>query len=140
MVSKNCQAQPAAGAETILLVEDEDAVRKVSRQILQGKGYRVLEANCGLEALRLSDAHEGPIHLVMSDFVMPGMSGSETVAELVRRRPGIRVLFVSGDTQEAVVQRQIVDPSTVFLQKPFSIATLTESVRETLRRKLVEKV
>ena len=130
---------PEAGAETILLVEDEDVVRRVSREILQGKGYTVLEANCGLEALRLSEAHEGPIHLVMSDLVMPGMSGRETVAELVRRRPDIRVLFVSGYTQEAVMQRQILDPSTVFLQKPFSAAGLAESVRETLRRKLVEK-
>jgi PAS domain S-box-containing protein len=122
---------PLRGTETILLVEDEEAVRNVTRTYLALRGYTVLEAGCGEEALRVSDSHPEAIDLLLTDVVMPGMSGSELGREISARRPGIHVIYVSGYTA-ATIGEHGVQPASAFLQKPFSLAVLARRVRETL--------
>jgi CheY-like chemotaxis protein len=120
------------GGETILLVEDEDAVRALTRRILLGYGYTVLEARDGAEAIRIADEHQGPIHLLMADVVMPRLSGREVAEHLRRTYPGIKVLFLSGYTEDAVVRHGILEAEVAFLQKPFTTAVLTQKVRDCL--------
>jgi two-component system cell cycle sensor histidine kinase/response regulator CckA len=120
------------GAETVLLVEDEDAVRMLTRIVLEESGYTVLEAADGAEALKAAGAHAGPIHLLISDVVMPGAGGPEVAARLLARRPGLKVLFLSGYTDDAVVRHGILQDKVNFLQKPFSVAALARKVREVL--------
>jgi len=120
------------GSETVLIVEDEDAVRRVARTALEMHGYRVIDASGGDEARRLAARHEGPIHLVVTDVVMAEMSGRD-VADLLRAlRPGIRVLFMSGYTDDAVVRHGVLDATDHFLQKPFTPQTLARRVRAVL--------
>jgi PAS domain S-box-containing protein len=122
-------AAPApAGETTILVVEDDPLVRSVSVRALRGAGYQVLVAASGAEATALA-AHAGRIDLVLSDVVMPGMSGPEVVSELRRTRPGLRALFVSGYPQDAVAQRGVLEVGTELLAKPFTSAALLERVR-----------
>jgi PAS domain S-box-containing protein len=121
-------------AGTILLVEDEEAVRKLARRVLEGSGYKVLEARDGKAALNAVAAHPGPLDLVLTDVVMPGMSGQELSARLVAQRPGLNVLYVSGYTDDAILQHGRLLPNTAFLQKPFSPATLVSKVQEVLGR------
>jgi len=121
-------------AGTILLVEDEEAVRKLARRVLEGSGYKVLEARDGKAALSAVAAHPGPLDLVLTDVVMPGMSGQELSARLVAQRPGLNVLYVSGYTDDAILQHGRLLPNTAFLQKPFSPATLVSKVQEVLGR------
>jgi PAS domain S-box-containing protein len=120
------------GTETLLLAEDEDLVRDLVRTILEKNGYKVLEAHNGHEALKICNSHEGPIHLLVTDIVMPQMSGRElaTISESIR--PGIKVLFMSGYTENAIVHHGVLDPGTAFLQKPFRMESLTRKVREIL--------
>ncbi len=119
-------AEPAAGgSETILLVEDESPVRYVVRTILQRSGYSVLEAGDGGAALHLSQAHPGPIHLLLTDVVMPGLSGPELFQRLDLQRPGMPVLYMSGYADKTV-------PGDHFLQKPFTKEALVRKVREVL--------
>ena len=122
---------PDTGTETILLVEDEEAVRSAARQYLSLRGYTVLEASCGEEALRVCAGHLGPIHLLITDAVMPGMSGSALAREMSARRPAMRIICVSGYT-EATMGEHGVAPAAAFLQKPFSLAALARKVRELL--------
>ncbi|HXH24316.1 MAG TPA: response regulator, partial [Vicinamibacterales bacterium] len=127
-------APPASGTETILLVEDDEAVRRLARKVLEAKGYVVLEAEDGPRAVELARQSGSPIHLLVTDVVMPHVSG-RAVAEQVRAlRPGIKVLFLSGYTAEAVVQRGLLDADTPFLEKPFTPAGLASKVREVLDR------
>ena len=119
------------GCQTVLIVEDEDAVRCATRDYLGRRGYRVLEAACGEDALRLSDQHAGAIDLLVTDAVMPGMSGMALAQEMSARRPGIRILCVSGYT-EASMSAHGLSADTAFLQKPFSLAALAAKVRELL--------
>lgn len=120
------------GTETVLLVEDEPSVRKVARIGLEIQGYRVLEAGGGTAAVRVSDAFPGPIHLLITDVIMPGLGGRE-VAELLRsRRPGLKVLFVSGYTEDAIVRHGISEATDAFLQKPYTSSSLTSKVRAIL--------
>jgi two-component system cell cycle sensor histidine kinase/response regulator CckA len=133
-VEARLAAGPAAGSETVLVVEDEDAVRKLIRSVLTRAGYIVLEASDGAEALELCRSYAGPIQLVISDLVMPQMSGSELADQLAARRPDIRLLLMSGYTAASVVKQRALDPQTSFLQKPFTPAALAEKVRETLDR------
>lgn len=123
------------GTETILLVEDEDVVRGLTRKILMQAGYNVLDAKGGDEAIRLFHAHAGPIDLLLTDVVMPEISGKEIADRLLQLRPSIRVLFMSGYTDEAIVQHGVLDANVKFIQKPFTWVGLTRKVREVLNRK-----
>jgi len=131
-VSQRRPAKPVQGFETVLVVEDEESVRKLIRTILGQAGYTLLEANDGEKALRLCETHTGPIHLVISDVVMPQMSGREFTDRLARTRPEIKVLFISGYTDNAIVRQGVLDPEVAFLQKPFTPSALANKVREVL--------
>ncbi len=122
------------GSETILLVEDEEGVRNLVRLSLQRVGYTVLEAHDGNEALRLCEHHEGAIDLILTDVVMPKMSGLELADRFGAMRPAVRFLFMSGYAARAIERHGVFDPQTPFLAKPFTAATLTAKVRETLDR------
>ena len=120
------------GSETILLVEDEEGVRDLTREILETSGYRVLEARHGAEALRVGEQHPGPVHLLVSDVVMPQMDGRELADRLRALRPDLRVLFMSGYTADALGHHSALDPGTNLLPKPFSPDALARRVREVL--------
>jgi len=120
------------GSETILLVEDEDAVRSLTRYALQLHGYAVLEARDGEEALRVAEQHQGPIHLLMTDVVMPRMDGRQVAERLAQAQPGLKVLFLSGYTDDAVVRHGVLASEVAFLQKPFTPSALTQKVRDVL--------
>jgi PAS domain S-box-containing protein len=120
------------GSETVLLVEDEDSVRELARRILEAYGYAVLEASGSDNALRVCEAHEGRIDLMLTDVVMPGASGRELAQLIAIRHPEISVLYMSGYTDDAIVQHGVLGADTPFLQKPFSPVALARKVRETL--------
>jgi len=120
------------GWETILVVEDEDVVRGLARQILEQAGYRVLDADCGDEALRLCREHNDPIHLLLTDVVMPETSGKEIATRLTSLRPATRVLYMSGYTDDAIVHHGVLDSNVEFIQKPFTPVGLAQKVREVL--------
>jgi two-component system cell cycle sensor histidine kinase/response regulator CckA len=122
----------ASGTETILLVEDEQQVRKMVRELLQVSGFTVIEAARVGEALILCQSHPEPIHLLLTDVVMPGMNGRELAEHLTRMRPEMKVLFMSGYTDEAVVRHGVLAVGSAFLQKPFTPDSLTSKVRQTL--------
>jgi CheY-like chemotaxis protein len=122
----------ARGNETILLVEDEDVVRTMIRVVLQDAGYVVLEASRGDVALRLAEEHVGPVHLLLTDVVMPQMGGRQLVERLAPLRPGLKVLYLSGYTDDAVVRHGVLQAEVAFLQKPFTMAALTNKVRQVL--------
>ena len=121
------------GNETVLVVEDEEPLRKLAREFLEANGYRALEAGCGEEALRLAEKFEGPIHLLMTDMVMPGMSGRELAERLGASRPETKVLYMSGYTDDAMVHQRGFHPGRLFLQKPFTLDTLARKLREVLQ-------
>jgi len=125
-------APPAGGRETILAVEDEDAVRRIVRLTLESQGYTVLEARDGAEALDVAGLHDGPIELLVTDVVMPSMSGPALARILRARRPETRVIYVSGYTDDAVLRHGIAAGEDRLLQKPFSPLSLLRKVRETL--------
>jgi nitrogen-specific signal transduction histidine kinase len=125
-------AGPQGGQETILLVEDEEMVRIVASSNLRAKGYEVLEAANGQEALVLAAAHRGPIHLLVTDVIMPQMGGVELAARLAHTRPDTRVLYTSGYTQDPVVLQRASGAEGAFLPKPYVGETLTRRVRELL--------
>ncbi|HET8655074.1 MAG TPA: ATP-binding protein [Longimicrobiaceae bacterium] len=125
---------PATGRETVLLAEDDRAVRVLARRALEHAGYQVLEADGGEEALRIADAHAGTIHLLLSDVVMPGLGGRELAERLQGRRPGIAVLFMSGYTDDAILRHGMLAEGTPFLEKPFTPGGLCEKVRGVLDR------
>jgi hypothetical protein len=125
-------SQPLRGQETILLVEDQEEVRDLTRDILQMCGYTVLEARNGAEALQLFEHHGGMIHLLVTDVVMPQMGGRELADRLVSRRPDLKVLYMSGYTEEAIGSHGVLDPGVAFLPKPFSPDALAQKVRDVL--------
>ncbi len=119
-------------AETVLVVEDEEGIRTLMRKILVRNGYQVLEATGGEEALRIAKSHAGRIHLLVTDMVMPDMSGRELSEKLRQSLPEVRVLFASGYTDDSVIHSGALPPGTAFLQKPFTLGSLLEKVREVL--------
>ncbi len=128
-------ALPVRGAaETILLVEDEQLVRNLTREILERNGYVVLEAADGLDALRAAASYDGFIHLMLTDVVMPRMSGRELVEQILPLRPDMRVLYVSGYSEEAIVRQGELTPGIELLPKPFTPGVLTARIREILDR------
>jgi signal transduction histidine kinase len=129
---KTTAVERLTGAETVLLVEDEARVRKLIVDILAARGYRVLEATRGNEAVRLAAAHKGPIHLAVVDVVMPEMSGPDVVRQIQPAHPDMRVLYISGYTDEAMVHHGILESGAAFLQKPFLPGVLAQRVREVL--------
>ncbi|WP_162136290.1 ATP-binding protein [Zavarzinella formosa] len=122
------------GEETILVVEDEDGVRSLTVQSLLAKGYRVLQAANGAEALRVAAAHRGLIDLMVSDVVMPGMSGSDLRSRMLAEYPNLRVIFMSGYTNDAIVRNGVIQLECDFLPKPFTLSMLSRKVREVLDR------
>jgi CheY-like chemotaxis protein len=120
------------GSGVVLLVEDEKGVRELTREYLEASGYTVLEAEEGQSALKLSSGHVGHIDLLLTDVVMPGISGRELAERVSQMRPGIKTLYMSGYTDRAIVHHGILQTDTVLLQKPFSMATLTAKVRDIL--------
>jgi PAS domain S-box-containing protein len=120
------------GEGTILLAEDDDAVRAIARETLERAGYRVLAAADGAQALALAGAHDGPIDLLLTDVIMPGMNGRELAATLTRRRPGLRVLYASGYTDNVLEGQGALAPGVTLLDKPFTPADLAAKVRDVL--------
>ena len=120
------------GTETVLVVEDDPSVRELAVRVLESCGYRVLAAGDGLEALQIGERHDGPIHLLLSDVVLPYMSGSELARQLLHTRPETRMLYMSGYPDGAIAQQGVLAPGIFFLPKPFTIEDLTRTVREVL--------
>jgi two-component system, cell cycle sensor histidine kinase and response regulator CckA len=120
------------GRETILLVEDEEQVRGLAARALRALGYTVLEASHGEEALRAAARYTGPIHLLVTDVIMPGVGGRELALGLVAHHPTMAVLYMSGYTDDAIGRQGVLDPDTPFLQKPFTGTSLARKVREVL--------
>jgi len=120
------------GTETVLLVEDAAAVRAVTHQALARQGYTVLDAPNGAEALRIAASHPGPIHLLLTDVVMPGLSGRQLSDQLAQLRPDTKVLYTSGYTDDAVVRHGVLESGIAYLQKPFTVDGLARKVREVL--------
>jgi PAS domain S-box-containing protein len=120
------------GSETVLLVEDAESLRELLREALETNGYTVLVARDGAEALQIAAAHAGPIHMLVTDVIMPGMSGPKIVDLLAPRRPEMKVLFVSGYSDESLTRHGLVGPGRAFLSKPFGPEVLLRKVRESL--------
>jgi CheY-like chemotaxis protein len=123
---------PVRGSETVLLVEDEDALRQLARRILERQGYRVLESNNGRDALARATAHEGRIDLILTDVVMPEMSGRALVERLSAVRPNAAIVYMSGYTDDDVLRRGMLEPGSMFIQKPFNPRALLRIVRDAL--------
>ncbi|HEX6558682.1 MAG TPA: PAS domain S-box protein [Longimicrobiales bacterium] len=126
------QTGVSANGETVLVAEDEDAVRALASRILRKRGYHVLEARHGAEALEIAERHDGEIHLLLTDVVMPALGGRELGERLRRLRPRVKVLFMSGYTDDALLQRGMLQGSSSFLEKPFTPDGLARKVREVL--------
>jgi signal transduction histidine kinase/ActR/RegA family two-component response regulator/Flp pilus assembly protein TadD len=124
-----------AGSETILLVEDEEAVRMVAKKMLEAFDYKVIHTGDTEEALRICREHEGTIHLLLTDVVMPKMSGRQLANRVTEITPSIKVIFMSGYTDNAIAQHGVLDANTVFIEKPFTPDSLVRKVREVLDTK-----
>jgi two-component system, cell cycle sensor histidine kinase and response regulator CckA len=126
-------ARPHTGAQTVLVVEDEDGLRELAKRLLERQGYAVLLAAKADEALRLFDQNAS-IGVLLTDVVMPGCSGPELARQLVERQPGLKVIYMSGYTDEAIVQHGVLKPGIAFLHKPFTSESLGRKIREVLDR------
>jgi len=120
------------GSETVLVAEDEEAVRQIIEKALDAHGYRVLSARDGAEALERASAYAGQIDLLVTDVVMPDMNGRELSRRLVENRPNLRTLYLSGYTDDAILHRGVLQQGVAFLQKPFSLRMLARKVREVI--------
>jgi hypothetical protein len=125
-------ASAPQGAETILVVEDEQGVRELTTKMLKRLGYQVLPAASGAEALEIAKAHAGQIALAVTDVVMPNMSGAQLAAELRRAQPDLKVVFISGYTENAISQHGVLEEGVAFLAKPFTRESLARKLREIL--------
>ncbi|WP_447977637.1 response regulator [Candidatus Nitrospira bockiana] len=126
------QKAPRDLVRTILVVDDHDAVRKLIASVLGGRGYRVLDATDGEQAIRLESQHPGPIDLLLTDVLMPRMNGPDLADRFVRLRPGIRILYMSGFMEEALLRRLELHQWSGFLRKPFQLEELLLKVREAI--------
>ncbi len=133
-------APPSAGAETILLVEDEHELRELMRRVLNQRGYHVLTAESGSDALEVARVHDGVIHALVTDLVMPTMSGKDLAEQLAQQRAGLRVLFISGYSDEAIDRHGMLTPDSVYLQKPVAPDALLRSLRDLLDADLASQV
>jgi CheY-like chemotaxis protein len=124
------------GSETVLLVEDEDAVRTLASRVLRHHGYHVIEARHGADALSASHDFQGPIDLLLSDVVLPAMNGRVLSEKLLQYRPGLRVMLMSGYTDDEILRRGLLDPGVAYLQKPFTPHLLLRTVRSVLDAEL----
>jgi len=127
------------GCETVLLVEDEESVRELVQVTLSARGYKVLEAANGEDGLRMAAEVEGPIDILVTDVMMPGMGGRELAKRLCIMRPEMCVLYLSGYAEDAVASPGGLGPGSAFLQKPFTLQSLAKKVREVLRSKATTK-
>ena len=132
-ISANAEAPPR-GTETILIAEDEEALREAICDYMSSLGYTVFTASSGKEALSAASEHEGHIDLLITDVVMPGMSGRELSQMMGSLYPNLKSIYMSGYTDDAVLRRGIERMDATFLQKPFSLSTIARKVRETLGR------
>jgi PAS domain S-box-containing protein len=123
---------PPGGSETVMLLEDEGSLREIIQEILQEAGYLVITTTDSRDALQAARDHPGPIHILVTDVVMPGMGGREVAEALARERPELRVLYMSGYTDEAIGRHNVLEPDVHFLQKPFATGALLRKVREVL--------
>jgi hypothetical protein len=126
------RVRPVAGSETVLLVEDDDAVRTLAATILQERGYKLLESASPEDALQIGERQQEPIHLLLTDVVLPRISGRKIAEYLTLLRPTMKVLYMSGYTDDTVVRNGVLETGTAFLQKPFTPASLARKVREVL--------
>jgi two-component system, cell cycle sensor histidine kinase and response regulator CckA len=117
------------GTETLLLAEDEDGMRELTRECLESSGFVVLEARDGKQALEIADRHLGPIHLLLTDLIMPGMSGHELAQEFLHLRPKTKLLYMSGYTHDLITQHGVLEPGTALIEKPYNIDALLTRVR-----------
>jgi hypothetical protein len=129
-----CKMGPGetAASETILLVEDEKMVRELTNRLLTRSGYKVLVAASGAEALELLDGHHGPLHLLLTDVVMPELSGPQVADQIRLRHPEVRVLYMSGYSPSVVMRPGLLSETTKLLEKPFNPQDLTKAVRTAL--------
>jgi PAS domain S-box-containing protein len=133
---KSIQPESAKGSETILIVEDEEALRELARELLEANGYKVIEAERGETAIRLIENSHNPIDLLLTDVVMPGMGGKQLAKRLLELRPGLRILYMSGYTDDVINNRGVLPEHTLLLPKPFTRAVLLRKVREALDTKI----
>ena len=129
---KRAPVTEPGGSETVLIVEDDDSLRKLARTVLKQNGYKVLEAENGEDALRVSEAHDGSIDLMITDVVMPKMGGKEIAERLQPLYPQMKVIYMSGYTDNAIVHHGVLAPGLNFLEKPFTPDALARKVREVL--------
>jgi PAS domain S-box-containing protein len=130
--TEKISSRPAAGTETILFVEDEESVRDLVRDYLTATGYHMLEAPDGVRALEVAAAHKGPIHMLITDVVMPRLSGREVATQIAAQRRDMKVLYISGYTDDSVFRHGVLEGGVAFLQKPFNLKTLAQKIREVL--------
>jgi len=126
------EARDFGGSETILLAEDTASLREMAREYLESVGYTVLAASSGRKALQHAKDYRGPIHLLLADVVMPGMSGPELARQMASLRPGIKVIFTSGYTDDAIARQGVLDPAVAFIEKPYRPKALARKIREVL--------
>jgi len=131
-VEENEGILPGTGNETILLVEDEEQILSLFKESLEDYGYRVLAAMQSEDALTLCEEHQGPIHLLVTDVVMPTMNGKELGDRIEKLKPGIKILYMSGYTNDIITHRGILTDGVNFIQKPFMVRDLARRLREVL--------
>jgi CheY-like chemotaxis protein len=122
----------AGGSETILIAEDEPDLRELTRIFLESFGYKVLEAGSAEQAIRTAEEFGAPIHLLLTDVIMPGMSGRQLAENILRKDPRTKIMYMTGYTDDMVVQHKVLEPGVQLLQKPFTRAELALKVRSTL--------
>ncbi|HTX34579.1 MAG TPA: PAS domain S-box protein [Bryobacteraceae bacterium] len=130
----------ARGAETVLVVEDQGEVRRMVLAILRQNGYRLLEAADGTEAVSMSERYDGPIDLMVTDVVMPGMNGRELAERMLRLRPAMKILYISGYSADVLAPEGVLAPETAYLAKPFSPAELSRKIREVLGERVTGQI